>query len=737
MAANSSSGQSAGTSTMERLGHFVVRHRRAVIVAWVGLVIFGVIGAGQVSNRWQENFSIPGYSAYEANQRALHSLGTGAQVPLVAVFQSKGDVTKQPQIQKAIAAGQRAERGSRVSSYYSTGSNAYVSKDRHTTFAEIYAPGLPSFNVSSKLPKVRAALKGAAPAGVTARLTGIDPLNDASGASSGPSLAIEILLGGIGAVIVLLLVFGTLPAVAMPLAIAASSILTTFGLVWLVTYVTDVSIIVQFLIALVGLGVAIDYSLLMIFRFREELAKGEDVEEAIAQTMRRAGRSVVVSGSTVAIGLLSMIILPLPFIRAIGIGGMLIPAVSVLASITLLPALLSLLGPRINKIRLLPKRFHAGEYVDSGFWGRWAGFVIRRPLVTAGIGLLIVATLLVPASKLNPAQAQAKDLPGSGDAIKGRDALGKAGISAGVLEPYIVLSEHGATEANLKTLVSRLDDTPDIAAANAPTSPGWRGHGNALVEAFASTDAESKQSRGTISDLKDNVLPDAQAHIDHGVKLALGGTAAENRDFVHAVYGNFPYVLAFVIILTFILLARAFRSLLLPLKAVILNLVSLSAAYGIVVFIFQEGHGSDAIWGVAATGAVQSWIPLMVFAFLFGLSMDYEVFMLTRMREAYDETGSTPQAIQLGLMRTGKLVTSAALVLMFAFFSMSTGPGVDIKQFGIALAAGIIFDATVIRALLVPSIMRLMGRWNWWLPPGPAKLLRVAPSEPVPEPAEG
>jgi putative drug exporter of the RND superfamily len=727
--------QSAGTSTMERLGHFVVHHRRAVILGWVGLVIFGVIGAGQVANRWQENFSIPGYSAYEANQRALHSLGTGAQVPLVAVFHSKGDVTRQPQIRKAIAAGQAADRGSRVSSYYTTGNDAYVSADRHTTFAEIYPPGLPSFNVSSAIPRVRAALKHTAPPGVTARLTGIDPLNDASGSSNGPSLAIEILLGGIGALIVLLFVFGTLPAVAMPLAIAASSILTTFGLVWLVTYVTDVSIIVQFLIGLVGLGVAIDYSLLMIFRFREELAKGEEVEEAIALTMRRAGRSVVVSGSTVAIGLLSMIILPLPFIRAIGIGGMLIPAVSVLASITLLPALLSLLGPRVNKIRLLPKRFHAGEYVDTGFWGRWAGTVIRRPVVTAGIGLLIVVALLIPASKLNPAQAQAKDLPGKGDAIEGRDMLTRAGISAGVLEPYVVLAENGPTEANLKTLVSRLDDTPGVSGAVAPPGSGWRGNGDALVEAFSSSDAESKQSRGTISDLKHRVLPDAQAQVDHSVKLTLGGTAAENRDFVHAVYGNFPYVLAFVVILTFLLLARAFRSLLLPLKAVILNLVSLGAAYGIVVFIFQEGHGSNAIWGVEATQAVQSWIPLMIFAFLFGLSMDYEVFMLTRMREAYDETGSTPRSIQLGLMRTGKLVTSAALVLMFAFFSMSTGPGVDIKQFGIGLAAGIIFDATVIRALLVPSIMRLMGRWNWWLPSGFARLLRVAPSRPVPEPA--
>ncbi len=187
-------------------------------------------------------------------------------------------------------------------------------------------------------------------------------------------------------------------------------------------------------------------------------------------------------------------------------------------------------------------------------------------------------------------------------------------------------------------------------------------------------------------------------------------------------------MLLFVIVLTYLLLMRAFRSVLLPLKAVLLNLVSLGAAYGIIVFIFQKGNGSEAIWNVPATDSIISWIPLMIFAFLYGLSMDYEVFMLTRMREAYDETGDTRRAVSLGLARTGKLVTSAALVLMFAFFVLSTSPGTDIKQFGIGLAAGIIFDATVIRALLVPSIMRLMGRWNWWLPDGAARLLRVAPS---------
>jgi RND superfamily putative drug exporter len=449
--------------------------------------------------------------------------------------------------------------------------------------------------------------------------------------------------------------------------------------------------------------------------------------------MRRAGRSVVVSGSTVAIGLLSMIILPLPFIRAIGIGGMLIPAVSVLASITLLPALLYILGNRINRVRLLPKRFHAGEYNDEGFWGRWAGFVVRRPVVTAGIGIAIVVAVLIPASKLNPAVAQAAALPGNGDAFKGRDALTAAGITPGVLEPFVVLAEKSPTPANLEALVARLDRTDGVTAAVAPAGPGWRNQRDALVEAFADTDAEAKSARGTIDDLQENVLPAAEAQVDHGVQMTLGGTAAENRDFVHAVYGNFPYVLAFVVILTFLLLARAFRSLLLPLKAVILNLISLGAAYGIVVFIFQEGHGAQAIWGVDATGAIQSWIPLMIFAFLFGLSMDYEVFMLSRIREAYDETGSNDKAIELGLARTGKLVTSGALILALAFLVLSTTPGYEVKSLAIGLAAGIIFDATVIRALLVPALMKLLGDWNWWMPKWTRTVLRIPHLEPAPE----
>jgi putative drug exporter of the RND superfamily len=699
------------------LAHLVHRRRGLVVGLWFVLTAFGVFATARVSDRWYESFSIPGYEAYETNQKALKTFGTGEAPPLVAVFRSSGDITKEnlaPTIQKAA----EINPGSRVSSYYTTGNAMYLSADRHTAFAEIYPPGQNTFTTDPRIDEVRSTLKANAPPGVEVNLTGLFPLYDASAeGSEGPSVFTEALIGGIGALIILLFVFGTLPAIAMPIVIAVASILNTFTLVWLLTYLTDVSLIVQFLIALVGLGVAIDYALLMIFRFREELASGEDTETALEQTMTHAGKSVIISGTTVAVGLLSMILLPLPFIRSIGIGGMLIPAVSVLVSITLLPALLSLLGPRINKLRVMPKRIAHVTDTESGFWARWARVVTRRPWPTAAVGTAIVAVLLFYGFQLNPSEAQAKDFPGGGDAIAGRDALDRSGISPGAHKPFVVLTPEGQAS----DVATRLRNVEGVAGAAAPEA--WMKDGLALVEAIPAVDGSSREIRPLIDRVNDALPPGA----------SLGGVAPEDRDFAHAVYGNFIFVLLFVVLLTYVLLARAFRSLLLPLKAVILNLVSLGAAFGIIVFIFQMGHGAEEIWNVPATDSIITWIPLMIFAFLFGLSMDYEVFMLTRMREAYDETGNTRKAIELGLARTGKLVTSAALVLMFAFFVLSTSPGTDIKQFGIGLAAGIIFDATVIRALLVPAIVTLMGRWNWWLPAWAARPLRTRPSEPAPE----
>jgi RND superfamily putative drug exporter len=434
--------------------------------------------------------------------------------------------------------------------------------------------------------------------------------------------------------------------------------------------------------------------------------------------MTHAGRSVIVSGLTVAVGLLAMIVLPLPLLRSMGIGGMLIPLVSVLATLTLLPAMLAVLGTRINSVRVMPTRFIDRGHPEDGAWGRWARFVLRRPVPVAAVGLVIVAALVGLGTRLNPSEAQLKYFPGTGTAIEGRDQLAAAGISPGVMKPLNVLVDEGG---NAQQIAAKLRAVPGIVGATAP--PEWHRGSNSFVEGFAAIDGAAPGIQG--------IIDRTNATLE-GTNGELTGIAAIDRDFLHALFGSFPYAIALVLLLTLILLTRAFRSIVLAVKAVFLNLVSLAAAYGIVVLIFQQGHGSS-LWNLEATHSITAYIPVMIFAFLFGLSMDYEVFMLTRMREAYDETGSTDKAIELGLARTGKLVTSAALVLMFAFLVLSTTPGYEVKSLAIGLAAGIIFDATVIRALLVPALMRLLGEANWWMPRWAGVVLRLPPREPRPE----
>ena len=713
---------------LERLAHIVIRRRWYFIAAWIALTMLGAYSAQAVSTRWLEEFSIPGYSAYEANQRTLETFGTGAQPPHVIVLSAQGDVTKNTAIEQAIDGVAAQFPDFRVASYYSTGSRAYVSDDRRTTFATFYPPGQQGFDAETFTGEIRDAFAAAVPPGVDVHLTGRDALYESEGGDSdGPSVLTEALIGGLGATIILLFVFGTLPAVVMPILMAIVSILNTFTLIWVLTYITSVSLIVQFLVALVGLGVAIDYALLMIFRFRDELRHGADTETALVETMTHAGRAVIVSGSTVAIGLFSMVLLPVPVIRSIGIGGLLIPIVSVLRR-DHVPARDAGAARAADQLRPRDAEAHRRGY--------------RR-----GARVLVALVALRHAAPVADRRHRrchrgAADDPGGA-------AQRERGAGKGPRRPGDRGRRHRASATDRRRHHTRRHQAVRGAHRAQRIARGCRDsrraprlHGRPRRRSRAATRLAARRNpaRGGLSvrgfgargppaarstTCKVTCCPRSSASSEAATRLTLGGTAPEDRDFVHAVYGKFPLVLAFVILLTLVLLMRAFRSVFLSVKAVILNLLSLGAAFGIIVFIFQQGHGSEAIWNVHATDAIISWIPLMIFAFLYGLSMDYEVFMVSRMREAYDETGDTKSAIALGLARTGKLVTSAALVLMFAFFVLSTSPGVDVKQFGIGLAAGIIFDATVIRALLVPSIMHVAGDWNWWLPAWAGKVLRV------------
>jgi putative drug exporter of the RND superfamily len=707
---------------MSSLTRWVLAHKRTVVIAWIGLAIAGVAAAGPASDALEPEFSVPDKEGWETNVAIDERYrGTGGQAPpLIPVVElPEGQPVDSPRVQNDLASiDQRLERalpGARMASHASTGDETFLSDDGRTTFAIVHPTPDPDafFGENPKAERAaRDALRGATVAGEPVHLTGFDALAaDSGGDNEGPGVLLEAVLGGVGALVVLAFVFASFLAL-VPLVMAFVSIMTTFLLLLGLTQLTAVSPIVQFLIALIGLGVAIDYSLLVVSRWREERSHGRSGDEAVQRAMETAGRAVVFSGITVAIGLLALIALPLPFLRSMGYGGMLIPLVSTVVAITLLPVVLAKLGARLD----WPHR--RTDDKASRAWTRWAQAVSRRRWLAAGAGMAVILALAFAATDLQLGTSDADTIARSGDAKEGLVALEEAGVGEGALLPHEILVE-GRTDP--ERVAAELREVDGIHGAVAPADESWRRGGTALVEAIQVPDSGTDEGGATLGGVRDT------AHAA-GPDVRVGGQPASNADFVDAVYGSFPLMIALIAISTFILLARAFRSLLLPAKAIVLNVLSIAAAWGVLVLVWQQGYGSEAIWDIQATGSIPSWMPLMVFAFLFGLSMDYEVFILSRMREEYDRTGSTETAVVQGIGRTGRLVTSAALILFLSFTAMASGPETDVKMLATGLAAGILLDATVIRALIVPAVIALMGRWNWWLPSWPARLLRVEPS---------
>src|SRR3954464_9602877 len=708
---------------MSAVTHLVLKHKRAVVISWLLLTIAGMAAAGPASRALDPEFSVPGGEGWKTNvaiERRYQGTGGNSAPLLPVVTLPAGQTVDSPGVRAQLTGLDRrlarALPGARSASYASTGDRAFVSRDGHTVYGLIYPrPGKDSqFGQNPAAARAaRAALSGVRVAGQPVHLTGLDALSTQTGGGDGPGVFVEAVLGGFGAFFVLAFVFASFLAV-LPLLMAIVSIMTTFLLLFGLTAVTSVSPIVQFLIALIGLGVAIDYSLLVVSRWREERAHGHTGDEAVQRAMETAGRAVVFSGITVAIGLLALIALPLPFLRSMGYGGMLLPLVSTLVAITLLPVILAKAGAKLD----WPHR--RTDDKASRAWIRWAEAVSRRRWRAAGAGMAVILALALSATNLQLGAADADTIAKSGPAEQGLKQLESAGIGEGSILPHEILVE-GKT--NPTTVAHDLNKVDGIHGAVAPSGPDWNRTGTHIVEAIPVPDSGTSEGRDTLSNVRDT------AH-SAGAGVRVGGGPAANQDFIDAVYGSFPLMIALIAITTFILLARAFRSLLLPLKAIILNVLSVAAAWGVLVLVWQEGYGSEAIWGIQATGSIQSWMPLIIFAFLFGLSMDYEVFILSRMREEYDRTGSTEVAVVQGIGRTGRLVTSAALILFLTFTAMASGPQTGLKRVATGLAAGILLDATVIRALIVPAVIALMGRWNWWLPEWPARVLRVEPSLP-------
>jgi putative drug exporter of the RND superfamily len=704
---------------------WVLRHGRLVVSLWLVLAIAGAVGSSQASKVLTQQYSVPGHEGYEANQTIASHYGNGGNgAPLlVVVTLPKGATVYAPAVLDQLKALDSRIAAiipsARETSYAWTGnSSAFVSRDGRTTFALVYPrPDPDSYGQAPETAKrLTSNLAGTTIDGSPVRVTGLDALNDQASKGSGNGVFVEVLIGAAGALAVLIFVFASFLAL-VPLLMAACSILTTFLFVWGLAEITSVSTIVEFLVGLVGLGIAIDYSLLIVVRWQEERSHGTDNEEAIVRTMQTAGRAVVFSGTTVAIGLLALLAIPVPFLRSLGYGGVLISMISVLAALTLSPLVLRRFGPRLD----WPHRRSGAT--ASRAWTRWGRTVVRFRWPATIAGAAVLVALIVAATGMNLGTDNPNALARTGEAKAGLIALEHSGIGSGMLTPTEIIAPADRAD----TLANSLGHLAGVRGAIAPDGPSWRRGSTAIVDVFTAKDGSTRAGRaaiGSIRSLTRKVAPTA----------LVGGQVSGVDDFIDAVYGNFPLVVVIIAVLTFLLLARAFRSILLPLKAIVVNLGSVAAAWGALTLIWQHGIGSHAIFGIRATGAIPEWIPLMVFAFLFGLSMDYEVFIIARMREAYDYTGSTDQAVVSGISRTGRLVTSAAIILFLSFVAMASAPQSDIKMLATALAVGILVDATIVRSLLVPAVVSLLGRFNWWLPPGAARLLRVPASVPTREP---
>ena len=701
-------------SFMARLAGFVLHHRKRVMAAWGVLFVAGMVAAGAVSNRLSFDFSLPGQPGYETAKQTIATFGNGGdQAPAIEVVTVPAGRTVQGDAGAIAAAFDRARAAVprvRIVDLGSTGDQRFITSDGRSTFALLFEPTATSFGVDTSAAGIEKALRAALP-GDTVTTTGLEALAS-GGDNSGPGVLAETLLAGAGALVVLAVVFASFLAL-VPLAVAAVSILVTLLVILGLTTLTEVSFIVEFLVSLVGLGVAIDYSLLLVTRWREERAKGADNETAVITAVSTAGRAIALSGLTVGIGLIALVVLPVPGLRSVGIGGMLIPLVSVAVTLTLLPALLGGIGPRVDWPRL------RHEVHASRPWTAWARLIVRHRSVAAIAGVALLGVLIIPVFHLETGATSADALSKTGPAHSAYQTLLDGGVPSGVITPIEVLVKAGDANAALQ----RLQTVPGIVTADVPT--GSSRNGLTDLVALPTEETVNSSTLATVTAVRDAMASQP------GV-IGVSGMGAIELDYSHAVFGTFPLMFTIVALATLLLLARAFRSLVLAAKAVAMNLISLAATFGLLTWFWQDGHGSNALFGIPATGAITFWEPLMVFAFLFGLSMDYEVFILARVREEYDRTGSTDTAVVEGIGRTGRLVTSAALILFLAFASLASAPDTDIKVLATGLGAGILLDATIVRALLVPALISLLGRWNWYMPGWLARVLGVRPDAPRP-----
>ena len=630
-----------------------------------------------------------------------------------------------------------------VVTYYDTQDASMASADRHTTVMPTELGG-----EFQKAADHADALKGAvakaqaSAGGFTTQLFGPASLNDDFTKASEDNLANGEKFGIPAALVILLVVFGAVVAALLPILIGIAAIFVAVGIVALVGQPWPFSFFVTPMISMMGLAVGIDYSLFFVSRYREERQRGADKLGAIEAAGGTASRAVFFSGMTVVLALMGMLLIPNTIFRSLAGGAIFVVLVAVAASMTLLPALLGLLGDHINRLRVHRRRGDAAAK-RGGFWDVVTRAVMRRPVVSLVTGVVV---LLIPAvfwTQMHTGFAGVSTLPESFESKKGFEALAKD-FSGGLSSPVEVAVDASADDPAVRSGVGQLQallgTDPFLGPSQVEISPA---RDLTVVSAPLIGDPASDAAVEAIERVRDDYVPEAFPEGTPG-KVVVGGETAFNKDFFEITSEYMPVVFAFVLGLSFILLTVAFRSIVVPVKAILLNLLSVAAAYGLIVLVFQKGVGND-LFGFQQVEAIEAWLPLFLFSVLFGLSMDYHVFLLSRVREHYDQTGDNTESVAYGLRTTASIITGAALIMVAVFSGFAGGELVSFQQMGFGLAAAVFIDATIVRSILVPSSMKLLGTRNWYLPrwlewlpkvqvEGPHVQRREEPAEPVPAP---
>ncbi|MGH3326771.1 MAG: MMPL family transporter [Streptomycetales bacterium] len=700
----------------EGLGR-VVYHRRRWVLALTGvfLAVAALWGTRVIGALANGGFEDPGSDSYRAEQRMEHTLGSD-EADIVALYSSKQLTVDDPSFRAAVErtlAGLPEDEVARVTTYWSSGAEQFVSQDRHATYAavQLRAPDGEGADEGKLIDTYRAIEDDFATPELDVRLGGnvavFDDVNTqvSEDIARAEQISLPILL------VLLLIIFGSLVAAAMPLAVGGLAILGAFTALRLLTYVTDVSIFAVNIVTMLGLGLAIDYALFIVSRFREELPRQAGVGDALVATMATAGRTVAFSGLTVALSMASLLLFPQVFLRSMAFGGMAAVLVAMVGALTALPALLGVLGHRVGALRVrLPWRRAATPAPDDGGYGPWARLarsVMRRPVIYIGVIVAVLVTAGLPFLRMSPGGVDARVLPeGTQSRVVG-EVLDRDFARNATSPIDVVVTTDGpvrARQPELARYAERLDAVPEVTGATVTAAEEH----TARVAVGYQADPMSERARGIVEDVRDVPAP-------AGSKALVGGQTAELVDLLSSLGATLPWMALFVAVTMMILLFLAFGSVVLPLKAVVMNLLSLTASFGAIVWIFQDGHLSSLL-GFTSTGQIDATQPILMLAIAFGLSMDYEVFLLSRMREEWDRTRDNTVAVSNGLQRTGRIITSAALLLVVVLGAFSTSGITFIKMIGVGMVIAILIDATIVRALLVPATMRVLGRANWWAP---------------------